>query len=225
MGDSLHFGKSGKRRDKDGKPLPKAEITPDGDFLIEGVAVGIDPAQRRELLAYRGQVIDIAKAGIDIGERSAQAALDMVDRGLFSLMVGVACAALGEKGAPIVKAMDSLGHVMLKVTSMVMNVAPIAVFAAMAAVISQKGIGILYTYGKFIGQFYLGLLLLWAVLLLVCWAIIGRRTGTLISRIKDPLLLAFSTASSTTNAVTTLDTGGATISPPGCAALTMLTTV
>ncbi len=115
---------------------------------------------------------------------------------IFSLMVGVACAAIGEKGAPIVKAMDSLGHVMLKVTGMVMNVAPLAVFAAMAAVISQKGLGILGTYGKFIGQFYLGLFLLWVILLLVCWAIIGKRTGTLISRIKDPLLLAFSTASS-----------------------------
>ena len=115
---------------------------------------------------------------------------------VFSLLLGVACAATGEKGAPIVNAMDSLGHVMLKVTGMVMNVAPVAVFAAMAAVISQKGLGILFTYGKFIGQFYLGLLLLWVILLLVCWAIIGRRTGTLIGRIKDPLLLAFSTASS-----------------------------
>ena len=115
---------------------------------------------------------------------------------IFSLMVGVACAALGEKAAPIVKAMDALGHVMLRVTGMVMNVAPFAVFAAMAAVISQKGLGILGTYGKFIGQFYLGLFLLWCLLLGVCWMIIGRRTGTLIGRIKDPLLLAFSTASS-----------------------------
>ncbi|MBK6777929.1 MAG: dicarboxylate/amino acid:cation symporter [Flavobacteriales bacterium] len=115
---------------------------------------------------------------------------------IFALMVGVACAALGEKGAPIVNAMDSLGHVMLKVTGMVMNVAPFAVFAAMAAVISQKGLSILGTYGKFIGQFYFGLLLLWCLLMLVCYLIIGRRTGTLISRIKDPLLLAFSTASS-----------------------------
>ncbi|QQR84933.1 MAG: dicarboxylate/amino acid:cation symporter [Flavobacteriales bacterium] len=115
---------------------------------------------------------------------------------IFSLMVGVACAAIGEKGEPIVRAMDSLGHVMLKVTGMVMNVAPFAVFAAMAAVIAQKGLGILGTYGKFIGQFYFGLFLLWCLLLLICWAIIGGRTRTLIDRIKDPLLLAFSTASS-----------------------------
>ncbi len=115
---------------------------------------------------------------------------------VFALMLGVACAATGEKGAPIVKAMDSLGHVMLKVTGMVMNAAPFAVFGAMAAVIARKGLGILSTYGTFIAQFYVGLLLLWAILLLVCWAIIGRRTTTLVGRIKDPLLLAFSTASS-----------------------------
>lgn len=115
---------------------------------------------------------------------------------VFSLMVGVACAAIGEKAEPIVRLMDSLGHVMLKVTGMVMIVAPLAVFAAMAAVISQKGLGVLVTYGKFIAQFYSGLLLLWLCLLSLCWLIVGPRTRNLIDRIKDPLLLAFSTASS-----------------------------
>ncbi|CAN7288872.1 hypothetical protein LJR143_001275 [Pseudoxanthomonas sp. LjRoot143] len=88
LGDNLHFGKSGKRGSNDDHPLPKAEITPRGDFLIEGKPVAIDSTQRLELLRYRGQVIEIAKAGIDIGERSAQVALDAVDRGVFSLLVG-----------------------------------------------------------------------------------------------------------------------------------------
>ncbi|MBL8255619.1 hypothetical protein J2X02_003074 [Pseudoxanthomonas japonensis] len=88
LGSNLQFGKSGKRSSDEDHPLPKAEITPQGDFLIEGKPVAIDRTQRQELLRYRGQVIEIAKTGIDIGERSAQAALDAVDRGLFSLMVG-----------------------------------------------------------------------------------------------------------------------------------------
>ena len=87
LGQSLRFGRSDQSRDKD-SPLPKAEITPRGDFLIDGEAVAIDARQRKELLAYRGQVIEIARAGIDIGERSAIAALDAVDQGLFRLMVG-----------------------------------------------------------------------------------------------------------------------------------------
>lgn len=86
VGDNLQFGTSG--RHKPASSLPKAEISRNGDFLIDGKALAIDEAQRRELLAYRGLIIDVAKAGIDMGERSAQAALDSVDRGMFSLFVG-----------------------------------------------------------------------------------------------------------------------------------------
>lgn len=88
LGDSLRFGTSDARASHADRALPQAEITPQGDFLIEGRPVAIDHHQRQELLLYRGEVIAIAKAGIDIGERSAQAALDAVDRGLFSLMFG-----------------------------------------------------------------------------------------------------------------------------------------
>ena len=88
LGDSLRFGTSDARASHADRALPRAEITPQGDFLIEGKPVAIDRYQRQELLLYRGEVIAIAKAGIDIGERSAQAALDAVDRGLFSLMFG-----------------------------------------------------------------------------------------------------------------------------------------
>lgn len=88
LGDGLRFGTSDARASHADRALPRAEITPQGDFLIEGRPVAIDRHQRQELLLYRGEVIAIAKAGIDIGERSAQAALDAVDRGLFSLMLG-----------------------------------------------------------------------------------------------------------------------------------------
>jgi len=87
LGQNLRFGRSDKSHDK-ADPLPRAEITPAGDLLIEGEPLAIDAGQRRELLAYRSHVIDIAKAGIDIGERSANAALDAVDQGLFRLMFG-----------------------------------------------------------------------------------------------------------------------------------------
>jgi len=88
VGNSLQFDGDRRRKAAADAKLPKAEITPRGDFLIDGEAVAIDAAQRRQLLAYRGQVIDIAKAGIDIGEVTALAAVDSVDRGVFSLMVG-----------------------------------------------------------------------------------------------------------------------------------------
>ncbi|WP_066096377.1 hypothetical protein [Xanthomonas massiliensis] len=87
VGNGLHFG---RHRDGGGKhaALPGAEISPRGDFLVGGKAVAIDARQRARLLAYRGLVIDIARDGLDVGERSALAAVDVVDRGLFGLMVG-----------------------------------------------------------------------------------------------------------------------------------------
>ena len=101
VGNSLRLGKAGNGA---GEELPKAEITPRGDFLIEGKAVAIDAGQREQLLAYRGHVIDIAKAGIDIGERSALLALDTVDRGLFSLIVGALTGSLEQKLEKTIKA-------------------------------------------------------------------------------------------------------------------------
>ena len=72
--------------------LPPAEITPQGDLLVDGKAVAIDAGQRKQLLAYRQQVIAIALSGIDVGERSAEAALEMVDSSwvalLFNAMTG-----------------------------------------------------------------------------------------------------------------------------------------
>jgi hypothetical protein len=87
VGDSLQFGRDGRRkRDRDAK-LPRAAITPRGDFLIDDRAVAIDAHQRQQLLAYRGLVIEIARTGIDMGEVAALAAVDAVDRGVFRLMV------------------------------------------------------------------------------------------------------------------------------------------
>jgi Na+/H+-dicarboxylate symporter len=115
---------------------------------------------------------------------------------VFSMFFGIACASLGELAHPIVKTLDSLSHIMLKVTGYIMHSAPIAVFAAMASVIAQQGISILLTYGKFIGEFYFGLLLLCTLLACISSLFIGRRIFSLLRHIREPMLLAFGTASS-----------------------------
>ncbi len=115
---------------------------------------------------------------------------------VFALMFGVATAAIGEKGEIIIKAFDAIAHVILKITGYVMKLAPLAVFGAMTAIIAKQGLGILKTYSIFIGEFYSGLFLLWIVLLLAGSAFVGKRILHLFSRIKDPVLLAFSTSSS-----------------------------
>jgi Na+/H+-dicarboxylate symporter len=115
---------------------------------------------------------------------------------VFSLFFGVATAAIGESGKIVITFFDAVAHVILKVTGYVMNVAPLAVFGAMTAVIAKQGIGILKTYSIFISEFYFSLIMLWCLLLLAGFVIIGKRIYQLIRRVKEPTLLAFSTASS-----------------------------
>jgi Na+/H+-dicarboxylate symporter len=115
---------------------------------------------------------------------------------VFAVFFGIATASIGEKGAIVIKALDAVAHVVLRVTGYVMYLAPVAAMAAIASVMAIKGPELLVTYGKFIISFYLGILALWLVLLLIASAFIGRRVFTLLMTVKDMILLAFSTASS-----------------------------
>lgn len=115
---------------------------------------------------------------------------------VFSLFAGVALSAIGETGAPIVRGCEALAKLMLQITDYVMRFAPFAVFGALAAVIATRGLGIIVTYGVFVSEFYFGLLLLWTILLGLGAIFLKGRIFTLARYIREPLLLAFSTASS-----------------------------
>ncbi|WP_394653165.1 dicarboxylate/amino acid:cation symporter [uncultured Sphingomonas sp.] len=115
---------------------------------------------------------------------------------IFSVFIGVAITAVGEKAAPLVKGIEALVQVMLQVTNYVMRFAPFAVFAAVTATLAERGPEILGTLGYFMLTFYIALGLLWCVLIGICYLLVGTRTGLLVKYIRDPLLLAFTTASS-----------------------------
>ena len=115
---------------------------------------------------------------------------------IFSIFFGVALTAIGDKGKPIVKGVESLVGVMLQVTDYVMRFAPFAVFTAVTSAIAEKGPEILFTFGKFVGSFYLGLFILWALLIGAAFVIGRGRVRHLVRYIRDPVVLAFSTASS-----------------------------
>lgn len=115
---------------------------------------------------------------------------------VFSLFAGVALSAIGERGKPLVHGAEALAEMMLQMTGYVMRFAPFAVFGALAAVIATKGLGILVTYGRLVLEFYFGLFILWAVLIGVCALFLGRRALELVRYIREPVLIAFSTASS-----------------------------
>ena len=115
---------------------------------------------------------------------------------VFSMFFGVACAAIGQRARLVLEAIEGLSHIILRVTGYVMKLAPLAVFCAMAATISTNGLGILVSYAKFMGEFYFGLVCLWIVLILAGYALLGPSVKRLILLVREPFLLAFSTASS-----------------------------
>jgi Na+/H+-dicarboxylate symporter len=115
---------------------------------------------------------------------------------VFSLFFGTAAAAVGKKAEPLIEAVDGVAHIMLKVTGYVMQFAPFAVFAAVAGTIAKSGVGVLQTYGVFMAEFYFSIGVLWAILVLAGFVFLGKRVFKLMSEVKEPTLLAFSTASS-----------------------------
>jgi Na+/H+-dicarboxylate symporter len=115
---------------------------------------------------------------------------------IFSLFFGTAAAAVGARANPMIEAIDGVAHVMLKVTGYVMNLAPFAVFAAVAGIIAKSGLGVLATYGIFMGEFYFAIILLWIVLTIAGFLFLGPRVFALLREMREPTLLAFSTASS-----------------------------
>ena len=115
---------------------------------------------------------------------------------VFSMFFGVALAALGEKGRTLVTAIDELAQVMLVITGYVMKLAPVAVFAAMAATVAVNGLEILLRFAVFMGDFYIGLIILWTILVFAGFVVLGPRVFKLLKLIKEAFLLSFATASS-----------------------------
>jgi hypothetical protein len=126
----------------------------------------------------------------------AMASNEILQLVVFSIFFGVATAAMGETAKPIVKVLDKLSHIILKMVGYVMNFAPIGVFGAICAVVANKGFEIFNFYAVYFLYFLIGIALLWVLLLSVGYLILGKRMPQLLRRIGGPLFIAFSTTSS-----------------------------
>ena len=115
---------------------------------------------------------------------------------VFSVFVGTAVAALDGKAPLLLTFCEQAAAVMLKITGYVMVMAPLVVFAALASTVATSGLSIIVVYAKFVGGFYLSLVLLWMLLIAASALAVGGRIGDLLRTIREPLLLAFSTATS-----------------------------
>jgi len=115
---------------------------------------------------------------------------------VFALFAGIGLSAIGEKGAPLVRGAEALVELMLQITGYVMRFAPFAVFGALAKVVAIHGLGILGTYATLLGEFYIALLVLWTMLIGIGAVFLGRRVLRLVRYVREPIMIAFSTASS-----------------------------
>jgi Na+/H+-dicarboxylate symporter len=126
----------------------------------------------------------------------AMATNEILQLVVFSIFFGIALAGMGEKAKPLIKAFDTIAHVVLKMVGYVMVFAPLGVFGAISAVIASRGLNILITYGKYFAAFLVGIILLWVILLLVGYFFLGKRLPDLLKRLYTPMIIAFSTTSS-----------------------------
>ena len=126
----------------------------------------------------------------------AMARGDILQLVVFSTFFGIALAAIGSKGQPVLDVLDATAQVMFKVTGYVMAFAPIGVFAAIAATVGGKGLGILFTLGKLVALMYVGLLVFVLIVVGGVSYLIRVPFLTFVKAIREPFLIAFTTASS-----------------------------
>ncbi|HEV7230916.1 MAG TPA: dicarboxylate/amino acid:cation symporter [Bacteroidia bacterium] len=127
---------------------------------------------------------------------SAMAGNEILPIVVFALFFGVAAAAVGPGAEVIIRFMDGLSQVMFKVTHYVMKFAPVGVFGAITAVVIVQGLDVLSGYAMLILYFFGALLFFIFVILFSICAVLKIPFFPLLTAIREPVVLAFSTASS-----------------------------
>jgi Na+/H+-dicarboxylate symporter len=166
-------------------------LRPGDGFVVEAAATGA-AAPTAEAFTLASFITHLVPTSIF----EAMATNQILQIVVFSVFAGTALAALGEKTRRVTDFAEEVAFVMLRVTEYVMLFAPFAVFAAIGGVVATRGLGVLITYGKFVGGFYLSLVILWTLLTLAGRFVIGKRVFGLIGAVREPITIAFSTASS-----------------------------
>jgi proton glutamate symport protein len=175
-----------------------------GLFLVnvfkpgEGLAIPIggDTAQLAAMAATEQHAWDIFLHLFPTSVIDAMARGDILQLVVFSSFFGIALAAVGPKGEPVLRLLESLAQVMFKFTGYVMAFAPIGVFAAIAAVVGGKGLSILVTLGKLVALMYVGLALLIVIVVIATAWLIRVPVVAFLKMAREPFMIAFTTASS-----------------------------
>lgn len=127
---------------------------------------------------------------------AAMAKGDMLQIVVFSVLFGVAAAAVGKKSEPVMTLCNGVAEVMFKFTHFVMRLAPYGVFSFIAFTVGQNGIKMLLPLFKLVGSLYLSILVFLILLVLLCALIMRVNLFKLCRVLREAILLAFTTASS-----------------------------
>src|SRR5438094_1818322 len=170
------------------------------NFTKPGIGVTLDSSNTDVIKTIgQGHPKTLIETSVHIFPSSVIEAMvhgDVLQIVAFSVLFALAVSAVGEKGKPIVRAMESLSQIMFKFTNYVMLFAPIGVGAAMAHTIGTQGPGVLVNLGKLIGSLYLALVIFIVLVFgLVIW-IARIPLRQFIRAVREPATLAFATTSS-----------------------------
>jgi proton glutamate symport protein len=158
--------------------------------------IGADTATAAAMAQNQQHAWDIVLHMFPTSVIDSMARGDILQVVVFALFFGIALAAIGAKGQPVLDVLESTAQAMFKFTGYVMAFAPIGVFAAIAATVGGKGLAILFTLGKLVALMYLGLAIFALFVLGVVSYLIRVPFFTFVKTIREPFLIAFTTASS-----------------------------
>jgi len=164
----------------------------------EGVAIAAG-ADTSAIAAAGKTTIDMTQMLVNIIPTNIVDAMsrgDMLQIILFATFFGIAAAHMGAKGKPVVTLATSVAEIMFQFTNYVMRLAPIGVFALISFTVGKFGLGMLIPLAKLIGSLYFALVVFVLLLMALASLIIRMNFFHLLRAIKEPLLIAFSTASS-----------------------------
>jgi proton glutamate symport protein len=168
-----------------------------GQYIPQTISQGSTPAESAKALVKEPQsgsdfLINVFPTSVV----DAMAKGNILQLVIFSLFFGLALAAIGEKGQPLVSVLNTVAETMFRFTDFVMKFAPLGVMAAIAFTVGDKGLGVLKGYASLVICFYGALVFfVFVVLFLVC-AIIRVPFLRLFKVIREPFTIAFTTASS-----------------------------
>ena len=167
----------------------------------EGFGLAVSPhalatANQMASVHVHGSMTDVLVSIFPTSVIQAMAEGNLLQIVVFSIFFALAICAVGQKAKPVLDILNSVSEVMFKFTEYVMYFAPIGIFGAIASTVGENGIGILKSYAKIIGSLYFALGLFVAIVLFIACKIVKISFRNLIRAVREPAMLAFSTASS-----------------------------